>query len=104
MNNYFKSNYQQINFFDEKATLRNAQKGAIMAIGSHFSKSMQPALISMPIGTGKSAVIMLSPYLLKVRKVLIITPTILVRSQMANDFKLLKTLNKIGAFPKKKNG
>ncbi|CAD2074922.1 hypothetical protein JEOAER750_01061 [Jeotgalicoccus aerolatus] len=30
MNNYFKSHYQQINFFDEKVMLRNAQKGAII--------------------------------------------------------------------------
>lgn len=100
MDSYFQSHYSQINIFGEtKDKIRNGQYGAIMAIGSHFSTSKQPALISMPTGTGKSAVIMLSPYLLKSTKVLIITPTILVRSQMADDFKVLRTLTDIGVFP-----
>lgn len=99
MEHYFKLHYSQINIFDENIKLRNAQHGAIMAIGSHSSTSKHPALISMPTGTGKSAVIMLSPFLLKSKKVLIITPTVLVRSQMADDFKELKTLTRIGVFP-----
>lgn len=100
MENYFQSNYSLINLFGgENDKLRNAQYGAIMSIGSHFSNSHQPALISMPTGTGKSAVIMLAPYLLKSSKVLIITPTILVRSQMAEDFSKLRTLKNIGIFP-----
>ena len=100
MGSYFQSNYSLVNIFGEKNDkLRNAQYGAIMSIGAHFSTSNEPALISMPTGTGKSAVIMLAPYLLKSSKVLIITPTILVRSQMADDFSDLRTLTNIGVFP-----
>src|SRR5699024_10313591 len=100
MKSYFQSHHSLISIFgDTNNKIRNAQYGAIMSIGSHFSTKNQPALISMPTGTGKSAVIMLAPYLLKSTKALIITPTILVRSQMADDFKVLRTLIDIEIFP-----
>ena len=51
----------------------------------------------MPTGSGKTAVIMSAPFLLKAKRVLIITPSRLVRSQIANDFAELSTLKKIGA-------
>lgn len=79
---------------------RNAQLGALYSIGAHFFYNSEPGIITMPTGSGKTAVIMSAPFLLQAKRVLIITPSRLVRSQIANDFSELNTLNKIGAFRK----
>ncbi|MEB8264660.1 DEAD/DEAH box helicase [Mammaliicoccus sciuri] len=95
---YFEELYNSLNIFSNKAKLRNVQHGAIFAIASYYSIKDNSSLICMPTGTGKTAVIMLSPYILKSKKVLIITPSILVRSQITNDFKNLITLKNINIF------
>lgn len=51
---YFPTHYKDISFPDSEDGLRNAQLGAIHAVGAHFSlHSKEPALIT---GTGKTAV------------------------------------------------
>lgn len=103
MLNYFKENYDNIRFIKAKANtygLRNAQLGALHAIGAYFTKeNASKALIVLPTGTGKTAILMLSPYLLEAKKVLVITPSKLVRNQIANDFAALKTLKNINVLP-----
>lgn len=79
---------------------RDAQLGALYSIGAHFFYNDEPGIITMPTGSGKTAVIMSAPFLLQAKRVLIITPSRLVRSQIANDFSALSTLNKIGALRK----
>ena len=54
----------------------------------------------MPTGSGKTAVLMMTPYVLESNKVLIITPSKLVRSQVADEYSTLKTLIKTKVFPK----
>ncbi|EOI57546.1 DEAD/DEAH box helicase [Enterococcus gilvus] len=100
---YFSSNYILMKYplslySCEGQGLRNAQIGAVHALGAYFTTKKEPVLLSMPTGTGKTAVIMMSPYLLGVSKVLVITPTVLVRSQIAQNFSVLKDLKKIGVF------
>jgi superfamily II DNA or RNA helicase len=103
MYHYFLENYENLQFrkakFNNKG-LRKAQLGAVHAIASYFTKEIsRQALLVLPTGTGKTAVIMISPYLLESKKVLIITPSILVRNQIAEDFSNLKTLRAINVLP-----
>ncbi len=90
MPSYFRDMYPHIRhpLADDTASgMRKAQVGGLYAIGSHFTLSKQPALVVMPTGTGKTAVLMLTPFLRRVNRALIITPSVLVRSQVADDFK-----------------
>ena len=68
---YFSSNYSRINYpiaTETQKGLRNAQLGAIHAIGAHFSiYKTEPALVVLPTGAGKTAVLNMSAYL-NVRK------------------------------------
>lgn len=82
-----------------KKGLRESQLGAVMAATSHFTVNRDPALICMPTGSGKTAVLMTLCYLLSAKKVLLITPSQLVRRQIAKDFSELATLQRIGLLP-----
>ncbi len=79
--------------------LRRAQRGAIFAIGSHFSLSRNNALISMPTGTGKTGVLMMAPFLLRASRCLIITPSRMVRDQIAEEYRSLALLKLLGVLP-----
>lgn len=76
--------------------LRNAQIGAIHSIAAHFTISQLPAMVVMPTGTGKTAVLMMSAFLLKSQRVLVITPSKLVRSQITENLNKLQPLKRIG--------
>ena len=71
---YFAKQYSKLRFpyNDENGGLRNAQRGAIYAIGSHSTLyPKEAAIIVMPTGSGKTAVFMMAPYLLQKKKHLI---------------------------------
>ncbi|HEU5226343.1 MAG TPA: DEAD/DEAH box helicase family protein [Ktedonobacteraceae bacterium] len=98
---YFDENYIHLRLphdSDQSPGLRNAQLGAIHAIASHFSLKDKPAIISLPTGSGKTAVLMMAPYLLGSKRVLVVTPSKLVRAQIADDYRSLNTLKKLGVF------
>lgn len=99
MSKYFIENSELIQLRSEKENtpgLRKSQLGAIFAIGSHFTlNESEPALIVMPTGTGKTAVLMLSPYVLKAEKTLVLSSSVLVRGQIAEELKSLKTLKNL---------
>ena len=99
MKSYFERCYEQIRYpidSDEKKGLRNAQNGAIHAIASFFTTNTnENAIVVMPTGTGKTAVLMMSPYISRKCRALIVTPSKMVREQIAEDFKVLDTLCKI---------
>ena len=79
--------------------LRNAQLGAIHAIAAHATLDKKEAtIIVMPTGSGKTAVIMMAPYVLAKHKVLIVTPSVMVRGQIFDDYNDLHTLKQIGVF------
>lgn len=81
--------------------LRLGQIGAIHAVAAHFAfpDQYQPALIAMPTGSGKTGVLMTAPYLLRASRVLVITPSKLVRDQLRREFEGLDLLKTIGVLP-----
>ena len=82
----------------ETPGLRKAQLGGIYSIASHFIVNGDPALVVMPTGTGKTGVLMLVPYFRQSQRVLVITPSKLVRNQVAEDFQNLSVLKRAGVF------
>lgn len=99
---YFEEHYADVRFPIATATaqgFRNAQIGATFSIVSHFTLRTEPALVVMPTGSGKTAVLILSAFLLRAQRVLVITPSVLVRDQIEEEFRTLKTLIRLGALP-----
>ena len=103
---FFADNYDAIRFpiaEGEKPGLRRAQRraqrGAIHAIASHFTVRKEAAIVSMPTGSGKTAVLMLTAFVRQAKRVLVLTPSRLVRNQITEDFQSLSTLRRTGAYP-----
>lgn len=96
MGNYFKTYYKKITYSIDSTKcrgLRNAQLGAIHAVSSFFTiNNHEAAIVIMPTGAGKTAVLMLVPYLLRKKRVLVVTSSKMVRGQIAEDFSQLRTL------------
>ena len=99
---YFQYNYNNLHYSissEKEIGLRNAQIGAIHAIGAYITLNKKlPGIIVMPTGSGKTSVIMMTPYLALSKKVLIITSSKIVRGQIYDDFYQLDTLKKINVF------
>lgn len=99
---HFSKNYSRINYpiaSETEKGLRNAQLGAIHSIAAHFTlHKEEAAIIIMPTGSGKTAVLNLSAYLLKANRVLVITSSILVRGQIVEEFSKIKTLKDLNVF------
>lgn len=77
--------------------LRHCQVGAICALTAHFSVTASaPGIISLPTGTGKTAVLLISPYILKAKRVLLTTSSEILREQITCDAEDLSTLKRIG--------
>jgi len=100
---YFKENY---NYFrlpfkdgDEDVGFRKAQLGAIHSVAGHFSNRNEPAIVTMPTGSGKTAVLLSVAYILQVNRILILTPSRLVREQITDEATKLTTLKETGALP-----
>lgn len=100
---YFQDNYEKIQFTKGLVNnngLRNAQLGAIHALGSYFTLDKnKAAIVVMPTGSGKTAVLMMTPYLLCAKRVLVVTPSKMVRGQIYEEFCELKTLINANALP-----
>ena len=72
--------------FSDGPSLRRAQLGAVFATVAHFTVSREAALVSMPTGTGKSAVMTLLPFVMGSKRVLVVTPSKLLREQLTAEF------------------
>ncbi len=100
---YFEQHYNSVRFpIDEEKShgLRRAQLGAIHAIASHFTLRNEPALLVLPTGSGKTAVLILSAFLERANRVLVVAPSRLVRTQIRDEFGNLRVPKSIGALPK----
>ena len=100
---FFVTNSSKLNLIkkekpDDKG-LRECQIGAYWATLAHFTATKDPALIVMPTGSGKTAVLMLLSLGLKANRVLIITPSVVLRDQTWEKFKTLDDIVKQGVFP-----
>ena len=97
---YFSDSYESVRYpigTDTVPGFRLAQLAATHAISAHFFTSALPAIITMPTGSGKTTVLTAVPFLLQAKRVLVLTPSRLVREQIAENFKLLLDLKKINA-------
>ncbi len=96
---FFIENSKNIAYTEEtenSSGMRKSQVGAAHAIASHFTVNEEvPALIVMPTGTGKTAVLTMCPFLTKSEKTLVLSSSRLVRGQIVEDFKKLKSLIKL---------
>ncbi len=86
---------------NEGGGLRQCQLGAIWALKSQFTiaKSDPASLISMPTGSGKTALMMAACFELQLGKVLIVVPTEILRRQIVEQFRSLRDLKKIKCLP-----
>ncbi len=78
---------------------RLAQLGALHAAASHFANRSEPGIVTMPTGSGKTAVLIAAAYVLRSKRALVITPSRLVREQIAEEIANLRTLKEAGALP-----
>lgn len=84
----------------ETPGLRRAQVGAIHAIGAYFSLPRnEPGIVVMPTGSGKTAVLCVTAFILRTKRALVLTPSQLVRSQMAEQMASLAVLKRAGVLP-----
>jgi superfamily II DNA or RNA helicase len=92
---YFQTNYDNFRWTPEQpplSGLRPAQLGALHGIAMHFSQKHDPAIIAMPTGSGKTAVLAATPYVLRAQRALVLTPSRLVREQIISHFQTLDDL------------
>jgi len=83
----------------EDDTLRDAQRGAIWALGAHWTVSEEPAQVVLPTGVGKTLVLSAAPFLARAKRVLVVAPSRVVREQLAEAFTTLHGLKTHGALP-----
>ena len=99
---YFTKYYNELRYpidTDAIRGLRNSQLGAIHAIAaSHTLNKKKAGMIVMPTGSGKTSVLMMTPYITLAKKVLVVTPSVMVRGQIFEDFEHLITLKKTNVF------
>ncbi len=79
--------------------LRRPQAGALHAVAAHFSHRSDPALVCMPTGSGKTLVLLACPYSLEAQRALVITPSVVVRGQIADSARDAKELRAKGLLP-----
>lgn len=103
---YFLRNRRRLNVdFDEEPAdaatmvLREAQAGAYWAVRSHFTTRGDPAIVVMPTGSGKTAVMTLVALGLARNRLLVIAPSRVVREQIALEFQTLGTAREAGCLP-----
>ena len=82
--------------------LRECQLGAVWALKSHFTtiaSNEVASLISMPTGSGKTALMMAACFELNIPKVLIIVSSQILRRQICEQFSSLQVLKDNGCLP-----
>lgn len=84
----------------ESNGFRNAQVGAIHAVLAHWSVSEQPCTVVLPTGTGKTETMLGITVAEKAKLVVVIVPTKDLRIQLADKFKELGILKRIGVLDK----
>lgn len=87
---------------DPQGGWRRPQLGALGATMAHWSlEEPLRTVISIPTGTGKTAVAMAAPFLTKnpPRRVLVLGPSRHVRRQLAQEFSSYRQLHRLGVLP-----
>lgn len=97
--NFFRDNLHHFSFFETERPgvgLRRGQVGALHAVAAHFCSESVPAVVSLPTGYGKTAVMTGTCFILRASRVLVIVPTAALRNQAARAFRSLDVLVKHG--------
>lgn len=97
---YFGDHYDDLRWplaSESRIGFRRPQAGALHAIAAHFTGHRQPAIVTMPTGSGKTAVLSATPFVLRSERALVLTPSRLVREQIAGNLSALKGLRELGA-------
>lgn len=93
--NFFRDHFRAFNLLSSH--LRECQLGAFCAARAHFSLSAEPCLLSLPTGSGKTALMMALAFGLRAQRVLIISPARVLRLQTAEKFARLDDLREAQA-------
>lgn len=99
---YFQENSNRLTVREGVAPnsgLRRGQVGALYALAAHFIERQEPAIVSLPTGYGKTAVLTAACFLAQARRVLVVTPTNALRTQATKAFRTLETLRRLTALP-----
>ena len=99
---YFVRNYPALAIpvaTDDPPGFREAQRAALFSLGAHFAQRSDPAIVTMPTGSGKTAVLQASAFLLRALRVLVVTPSRLVPEQIYDDYRQHGVLKRLGAVP-----
>ena len=100
MSDFFQQHHRKIDLLPDQARgLRTPQLGAVGALVAHQTRSSEPAVVALPTGTGKTAVLQLTPFAWSSGRVLVLTPSRLVRDQIASGFSNLQLLRELGVVP-----
>lgn len=84
------------NISDNEMGLRSPQIGGVFSILSHWTHSNSLATVVMPTGTGKTETMLSLLVVNQMPQVLVIVPTVPLRTQLAKKFNELGLLEKIG--------
>ncbi|QQG96741.1 DEAD/DEAH box helicase family protein [Mycobacteroides chelonae] len=77
---------------------RAPQRGALGSLLAYWSlPHLNSAVVSVPTGSGKSAIATAAPYLLGANRVLVVVPSRDLRAQLVDDFRFESVLRSIGA-------
>ena len=106
MDNYFARSGDSISvhYFGEpepdgKPQLREAQVGAFWGVCSYFTTTQAPAIVVMPTGSGKTALMTLLASVVPQKRLLIIAPTRVIREQISREFTSLRVAKASGSLP-----
>jgi superfamily II DNA or RNA helicase len=97
LKNYFHANRTKFNLWGGLKNgkgLRECQLGAYWSVWSHFTTSDEPALVSLPTASGKTALMMALSFGFEAKRVLIITPARVLRDQTCSEFESLDVLKR----------
>jgi superfamily II DNA or RNA helicase len=101
MVDFFKTSRSSFNLFGA-GRWRQPQLGALGAVLAHWSLGRhEPTVISIPTGTGKTAVGLAAPFLATVTptRVLVLAPAQQIRRQLAEQFASYAQLVRLGVLP-----
>jgi len=76
--------------------LRTPQIGGVHAVHAHWTVSNEPATVVMPTGTGKTETMLAILISAQLKRVLVIVPTDILRTQLAGKFLTLGVLKDFG--------
>ncbi len=99
---YFRDHYDQLRWpidHRERSGWRTPQRGALHAAAAHFTRRTDPAIVTMPTGSGKTAVLIAAAFALGAERVLVLTPGRLVREQIVEGFRSLDDLRQLNVVP-----